>query len=188
VRTGILRIAVLATAVVMSVLGALAHPLPGSTLTFSRVEANVEVTLTIPVPELIAAQPSLNGLGKAAKNADLPAALQNELDAYLRQYLTVTPADQSPLILQLFKAHVQDAQHEDACHYGLLVVHMSAPLQASKDLFPATLTYDAVLHEVRNHRATVWYAQPDGTPLLLGKIRFDAALGGTRPLVMSGVP
>jgi hypothetical protein len=42
VKNGVLRLVVLAIGIVASALCALAHPLPGSTLTISRVEAGVE--------------------------------------------------------------------------------------------------------------------------------------------------
>jgi hypothetical protein len=186
-KARVLRLAVLAGALIASAVCAFAHPLPGSTLTIAHQTASVQVTLTIPLPELIVARPSLKELGGVAKNTNLPAQPQLDLAAYLRQHMTVSPASQSPLELQLVTALVQDAQHEDAGHFGLLVVQMSAPLQPNASLFPATLTYDAVMHEVRNHRATVWFAPPKLAPILLGKLRFDQALGRTRPLELPDV-
>ncbi|MGL4489158.1 MAG: hypothetical protein ACRCU5_06925, partial [Rhizobiaceae bacterium] len=184
--TGILRMVVLVLGIVAGVLSAFAHPLPGSKLTLTRAAENVEVTLAIPVPELIVARPSLNGLGGVAKNADLPAALHEDLAAYLQQRVALTLADQSPLNLQLLKAKVENAQHHDVGHYDLLVVQMSAPMQSNRSLFRATLTYYAVLHEVRNHRATVWLIGANKKPALLGKIGFDARVGLARPLVLLG--
>jgi hypothetical protein len=184
-----LRLALLALGVVLGPLAAVAHPLPGSTVTLAQKAGSVAVTLTIPVPELIAARPTLAALGDVPKGVSLPAPQQQDLAAYLREHIALTPADQPELDLQLISVQVQNAQNADVDHYDLLIVELSAPLQADQRLFPATLIYDAVLHEVRNHRATVWLAQPGKAALPLGKIiRFDAALGRVPPLELSNIP
>jgi hypothetical protein len=185
VRASTLRLLTFAITLYASAPSALSHPLPGSTLTFARGDENVELTLTIPVPELIVAQLALVGIGEVAKNSDFPVPLQSQLFKCLFAHMTVTPVDHSALNLQLLKAQVQDAHYGHVGHYNLLFVHLSAPLRSEKNLFPATLTYDAVLHEVRNHRATVWFAEPDKNPVLLGKIWFDAVSGRARPLQLS---
>jgi hypothetical protein len=165
----------------------LAHPFPSSTLTISPETGGVKVILTIPVPELIIARPTLTGLGGVPKNASLPAPQQKDLVAYLREHMTFTLADHLIVDLQLISAQVQVAQNADVGNYDLVVVEMAAPLQAEQSLFMATLTYDAVLHEVRNHHTTVWLAQPGHAALPLGEIWFDAALGRAHPLVLSEV-
>jgi hypothetical protein len=67
VRASTLRLLTFAITLYASAPSALSHPLPGSTLTFARGDENVELTLTIPVPELIVAQPALVGIGEVEK-------------------------------------------------------------------------------------------------------------------------
>lgn len=165
-----------------------AHPLPGSRLTITPEAGSVELNLAIPVPELLIVLPSLGELRSMPKNTNIPSALQNDLASYLRKHMVLTPAKHSALDLKLIRAKVQEAHNEDVDHYDLLIVEMAAPLPANQSLFPAVLTYDAVLHEVRNHRASVWLAQPGKAAVLLGKIRFDASLGQARPLELPGIP
>jgi hypothetical protein len=183
-----LRLAVLALGFALGPFAALAHPLPSSTLTLTPEAGKLELTLTIPAPELIAAWATAADLGDLPPNSTLTAPQQNDLAAYLRQHMTLTPADHAALDLQLISAKLQDAKNEDVDHYDLLVIEMAATLPKDQNLFPATLTYDAVLHEVRNHRATVWLAQSGKAALPLGEIRFEAGLGRANPLVLSGSP
>lgn len=187
-NTGILNLLVLAVGVVASASCAFAHPLPDSKLTFAVDTTKLELTLEIPVPELIIAQPTLSKLEDVKKTTDIPFPIKNELAAYVQQHLSITPIGQSPLKPQLISAQVLEAHTEYVNQYDLLIVQMSAVLPANRQLFPAKLTYDVVLHEVRNHSAIVWFASPDKTPVRMGKIRFDAALGLTRPLELTEIP
>jgi hypothetical protein len=182
----ILRLVVLGLGFAPGLLAALAHPLPGSTLTFAAEADKLELTITIPVPELKLARSTLSQLGNLPDNSNLTAAQNKDLAAYLREHLTLTPADRPALDLQMISARVQDARHEDVGQYDLLVVEMAAPLQAGQNFFPAVLTYDAVLHEVRNHHASVWLAKQGSAAVHLGDIRFDATLGTSFPLELSG--
>jgi hypothetical protein len=182
----VLRLVVLGLGFALGLLAALAHPLPGSTLTFAAEADKLELTITIPVPELKLARSTLSQLGNLQDKGSLTAAQNEDMAAYLREHLTLTPADRPALNLQMISAKVQDAQYEDVGSYDLLVVEMAAPLQAGQNFFPAVLTYDAVLHEVRNHHASVWLAKPGSAAMHLGDIRFDATLGRSYPLELSG--
>jgi hypothetical protein len=185
----ILGLTIFALGVALRSFAPLTHPFPGSTLTIAPEMGSLKVKVTIPVPVLSIARPTLTGLDDTPKNASLSALQQKDLDLYLQEHISLTPADQPALDLQLINAHVQDAENADVGRYDLLVIEMAAPLLADQSLNNAILSYDVVLHEVRNHHATVWLARAGHDALPLGEIRFDAALGRARPLVLSvGLP
>jgi hypothetical protein len=176
---------VLALGCVTGPMATLAHPLPDSTLTLTPEAGRLEMTLTIPVSELILAQPTLAELAELPDKAMLPTALQKNLTTYLQQHMALTTDSHPAADVQVTSASVSDAKNENVDHYDLLTVKMVAP---SIEIQKLSLTYDAVLHEVRNHRLSVWLAQEGKDPLLIGKIRYDAALGRAKPLLLPNIP
>lgn len=178
------RALVLLVGVMVSAPQVFAHPLPGSRLTISRAATSVGMMLSVPVPELILAQPNLSALGDLSYGSDVPAALQAQLRGYFLQHFRLVVAEQNQLKLRVARMRVEYARHDDVGDYAVLVLNIDAPLPVEQSLFPATLTYDAVMHEVRNHRATVWFTESHRKPVLIGKIRFDATLGRSTTLVL----
>jgi hypothetical protein len=181
----VLSFAILVLGGVISPLATMAHPLPGSTLTLVPEVGRVELTLSIPVPELILAQPALAGLAALPNKTRVPTALQLNLNAYLQEHIALTTEGHPASELQVTSASINDAQDEGVDHYDLLTVRMVAPTVTTQKL---SLTYDAVLHEVRNHRVDVWLAPKGKAAVLVGKIRYDAAVGRAKPLLLPNIP
>lgn len=183
-----LRFAVLALGVTVAPMAAFSHSLPGSTLTFSRDDDSLDLILTLPLEELVLALPALTDLEELPKNTPLPTAVQDQLADYFATHLILLPADQAALNQQLISAQLDEAQNDDVGLSDLLVVDLAAPLAPDQTLFPLTITYDAIMHEVRNHQATVFVQTADGTPAVVGQIEPDPSLAKAAPLVLQTVP
>ncbi|MGL4404297.1 MAG: hypothetical protein ACRCT6_00930 [Notoacmeibacter sp.] len=151
---------------------AFAHPLPESIVTIVPRDTKVEVKLSIPVKELILAEPKLRGLAHVEGHGPLSHDLLEVLSAYLNQHIAIVPADQSVLELKVRSAAVLVTKTEHVDRFQLLIAELEASMASDQEPFPATFTYDAVLHEVRSHRATVWIAGLNTEPTLLGKLKF----------------
>lgn len=169
---------------ILAALPATAHPLPGSTVTYRVDAGNLDVTLTIPLHELALAQPAVKALAETPAEVALSGDLLPQLADYFAGHMAVIAADKSALVLGMTAARIDGAAHEDIGHYEVLVVDLSAPIKPAQQVFPATLTYDAVMHEVRNHRAEVFSQNLGGKPQAVGVIHFDPALGAATPLVL----
>jgi hypothetical protein len=167
---------------ILAALPATAHPLPSTIVTY-RVDANsLDVTLTIPLHELALALPAVKALGETPAEAAVTGDLLPQLADYFAGHMALVAADHSALVLGMTDARIGGAEHEDIGHYALLVVDLSAPIKPSQQVFPTTLTYDAVMHEVRNHRAEVFSQSLGKDPKAVGGIRFDPDLGAAAGL------
>lgn len=183
-----LRFAVLALGAASTPTIGFSHALPGSTLTFSRDDDSLDLTITLLLQELILALPTLAGLEDLPKPDPLPAAVQAQLADYFAAHLILLPADQAALNQQLISAQLDEAQNDDVGLYDLPVVDLAAPLAPDQTLFPLTITYDAVMHEVRNHQATVFVQTANGTPAVVGQIEPDPSPAKAAPFVLQTVP
>ena len=175
---------VLGLAQVVCVVSASAHPLPSSIVTYSVDADSIDLTVTIPLHELALALPAVRVLGKAPAEGPVAANLTPQLATYFDDHVALLAVDQSRLALGMASAKITGATHEDIGPYSLLVVDLSAPLLPGQNAFPPTLTYDAVMHEVRNHRAEVFLQRSGQHPQAIGVIRFDPDLGASAPLAL----
>jgi hypothetical protein len=163
-----------------------AHPLPGAVIVISPEPARLSLTVTLPYADLALAM-----AGTVPKTLDagpIPEDVEQALAAYFAQHMVVAADGQPGLTLTLTRAYLERATHEDLGAYTLLVLDFSAPVAAGSPVFPLTLRYDAVMHEVRNHRATVWLQPAGQDPVAIGEIRLDAATGKATPLVIPIAP
>ncbi len=151
----------LAVAVLAGSAGAvLAHALPGSVLLLRKQGDALELTIQFPVEDLVVAAPDLAALEALPAGQPVRQDLSAALGRYLGQHLSVTE-DAAPLNLTMIDARIQSAYHDHLGHFALIVSQWR--IEDVGDLSTApTLTYDAVMHEVRNHRATVLWNGPDG--------------------------
>ncbi len=181
---------VLVAAVVAGIWGgpALAHPLPGSTLTLGRDADSLSLTLAIPLQDLALALPPISALRDAPPGAAIDPALAQVLAAYLAQHLSLSLGEHSALALVVTNTVLAQAETPDVGPYDLIVVDLDGALRPGQAVFPMAVRFDAVLHEVRNHTATVYWQAPDAGPVAVGRIRFDADLGAATPLVMAAAP
>lgn len=160
------------------------HPLPASTIRYSVNTDRIDLTVTIPLHELALALPAVTAMGKTPAEGPVAENLTPQLTAYFNDHAALVAVDHSRLALGMTSAKIAGATHEDIGAYALLVVDLSAPLPPGQNAFPLTLTYDAVMHEVRNHRAEVYLQGTGQTPQAIGLIRFDPDLGAAAPLAL----
>ena len=160
-----------------------AHSLPGSTLTFSQTDGQIQLSITLPLEDLILASPVLKALEDTPSDQDVPAKCTELLSTYFTDHLILqhTTAD---LPLTLVRASVQTDRNEQAGAFKALIIQFNAPLPESGNVFPLTLTYDAIMHEVRNHRATVYWAQPGTNLNRLAEFGFQTVDGKLRPVLL----
>ncbi len=161
-----------------------AHPLPGTEIVISVEPARLSLTLTVPYTDLALAM--ANGLPKSTGIAPLPAEVEQALATYFAQHMAVAVKGQPAPQLTLIRANPERATHEDIGAYTQLVLDFSAPLAADRQAFPLTLTYDAVIHEIRNQSATVFLQSTGQEAVAIGEIRLDPATGKVAPLTVFG--
>lgn len=146
-----------------------AHALPGSVLTFSLDGTALDLRIELALEDLIAAAPEFEPLSKAPVDQPVPENMQARLDAYFAKHLKVATSDALPLHMD--SASLQLAQNDHVGTFTLLTIGMRAE---TGEMTPPTLTldYDAVMHEVRNHRATIYWDGPDSEPIRLIEFGF----------------
>ena len=165
-----------------------AHPLPGTTVTVSADADSVDLMVSMPLHELELAMPGGTGLGPSPPEGPLPPDVQAALSAYLADHLDLAPAEGASLSPEVTEASIASATDDHVGRYDLVMLHLVAPIIPDQAVFPLTLSFDAVLHEVRSHRATV-LLQPSGQdPAAIAVIRLDSATGEAAPVVIPAAP
>lgn len=158
----------------------LAHALPGTSLTI-RVGADAtHLTVAMPLHELELAMPDKTGLGADPFLGPVQEEAKKRIANYLAAHLGLATASDAELYLRLVDARIERAQDDHAGAYNLLVIELTATAAA----FPLTLRYDAIMHEVRNHRAAVYLQVPGSDANGIGVILVDPATGKAPALVI----
>ncbi|MBE2168776.1 MULTISPECIES: hypothetical protein [unclassified Cobetia] len=156
-----------------------AHALPGSTLIFEQQpQHTLKLTLQFPREDLLIAAPELAALGDAKPDAPLPQTLTDQLGDYLSQHLSLSKYGDT-LPLTLTEAHLTSTYQPQLGDYLLVVTQWDVKTeQAEPDSL--LLKYDAVMHEVRNHRAEVEWQTPAGDTRLMADFGFFHSAHGVR--------
>ncbi|WP_394151581.1 hypothetical protein [Loktanella salsilacus] len=141
-----------------------AHGLPGTVLILSADGDALNVAVQVPVDELIIAAPALIRFEKLPADHDLPADQMAQLAEYFALHFKLA-ANGTDLPLTLLQASLQNNQSVDHGAYSMLIANFAAPHQGSDNVFPLQLTYDAVMHEIRSHSATVYWQAADADPI-----------------------
>jgi hypothetical protein len=155
------------------------HSLPGSVLVLSekmtqqgvQKERQLALKVTFPLEDMIIASSKLEMIQGAPINQILSAKATQLLADYFAQHMSFQK-DQQHLPFTLQKAELNKAYHHDLGEYVLVVSYFTAPKPADEKLFPLTLSYDAVMHEIRSHRATVYWQKAGGDLEKLMNFRF----------------
>ena len=176
--------AAMAVLVALSPLSLLAHPLPGTTIHIVAGETTVDLTITVPREVLQLALPAMAELGENPAEGPLALGLSDTLARYLAAHLSLDPVSPQPMTLRLTGARNVGANHEDRGRYDVIVIDLTAPRVADALIFPLALSYDAVLHEVRNHRARVTLKRDGQAAVDVGEISFDLSLRKAEPLIL----
>lgn len=172
------RSCLLAFAVFVGCAGAvLAHALPGSVLLLRKQGSALQLTVQFPVEDLIIAAPDLHDLEALPPNQPLPQELAAALARYLERHLSVTK-DAVPINLTMIDARIQSTYHDHLGHFALIVSQWQIT-DAWDRSTPLLLTYDAVMHEVRNHRAMVQWIEHDGKSRPISEFGYLGAADGT---------
>ena len=176
IATGISGMGVSGMGIIQS---AHAHALPGSTLIFQQQpQHTLKLTLQFPREDLLIAAPQLAALGDAKPDAPLAQTLTDQLSDYLNQHLALSK-DGDALPLTLTEAHLTSTYQPQLGDYLLVVTQWNVKTeQAGPDSL--LLKYDAVMHEVRNHRAEVEWQTPAGDTRLLADFGFFHSAHGVR--------
>ncbi|WP_404325876.1 hypothetical protein HA399_02000 [Cobetia sp. UIB-001] len=156
-----------------------AHALPGSVLTFEQQpQHTLHLTLQFPREDLLIAAPELAALGEQAPSQPLPQPLADQLGDYLRHHLALS-ANHTPLTLQLVGARLESTYQPQLGDYVLVVTQWDVKTEEAEP-DSLLLKYDAVMHEVRNHRAEVEWQTPAGDTRLMADFGFFHSAHGVR--------
>lgn len=161
-----------------------AHPLPGSTITLSVDARDLQLAIAMPLDELNLALPDGAIIASPLDGGLLASDQLEQLTRYFDAHLAIQFEGSNPVKAKLTQARIDVADDEDIGAYDLLVMDMAVPVADNRPPLSVTLIYDAVMHQVRNHIATVLLQSQSHSPVLMGYIRFDPDLGKVAPFVL----
>lgn len=161
----------------------LAHSLPGSVLTLWQEEAQLDLSVILPLEELIVAAPEFRDLDGLPPGQDLFPENIERVAAYFADHLELRK-DAADLPLTVMRATIGTDENSHVGTYKTLNVRFASPLPAPDAALPLTLVYDAVMHEVRNHRASVYWGQPGTDSREVAEFGFQAADGTPRSVLL----
>jgi hypothetical protein len=159
-----------------------AHPLPGTVIVLSASNTRLSLSISLPVDDLALAMGGQ--MPQPAEAGPVTPDFDRALATYFADHMSLAADGAADLDLTLTRAHLARATHDHVGAYTLLVLDFSAPLATG----PLTLTYDAIMHEVRNHSATVFLQSAGQDAVPVGLIRLDTTSGKTAPLVIPDLP
>ncbi|MDI6003241.1 hypothetical protein [Cobetia marina] len=156
-----------------------AHALPGSVLTFEQQpQHTLHLTLQFPREDLLIAAPELAALGEQTPGQPLPQPLVDQLGDYLSHHLALSE-DGDTLPMTLTEAHLESTYQPQLGDYVLVITKWNVKTEKPEP-DSLLLKYDAVMHEVRNHRADVYWQTPDGDTRPLAGFGFFHSAHGVR--------
>jgi hypothetical protein len=144
-----------------------AHSLPGSVLTLSEAQNDtLTIAISFPLEDLIIAAPELEGLMELEDEQKLPEKSLKQLNTYLQAHMFILSGTKQLTLLPQ-QAEIDVVYNQHIGHFRSLVVVLSVANIKQEERFPLNLSYDVIMHEVRNHRATVhWQAADNGLTTL----------------------
>jgi hypothetical protein len=137
----------------------LAHGLPGSSLTFSRDVKQVNLIITFPLEDLIIASGDFKELENLTVDDSMPEKLLVSLDTYFKAHLEMRH-DSTLVHFTLERAYFETQTHHDVGTYVSVVSELRLAMSKDESIFPMNLRYDALMHEIRTHRANVYWLEP----------------------------
>lgn len=139
-----------------------AHSLPGSQIQLSQESEKIlDISIEFALKDLVIAAPELNSLKSDQIAQELSPDKSKTLSTYLRQHLTVQQNNQT-LGLTSLKARLETRHNHHVGTFVVVITNIQAQLLQS-NVFPLTLTYDAIQHEIRSHRVDVDWKNTQGT-------------------------
>lgn len=166
-----------------SAFAAAAHALPGSLLIFQQSDQELTLSISLAIEDLILAAPELAYLEGLPTEMALSDDDLVPLSAYFDAHISLNAAAE-PIDLSIANAALESAENEHVGVFKLLNIEMSLSGVDNQKSFPLSLTYDAVMHEVRNHRATVYWSIDAAPPVGLADFGFRTIGGAPQPVVL----
>lgn len=166
---------------VITAWAAFAHALPGSILRFEPTDTQVNLTISLPVEDLVIADPDLQPLTDVDQGDMVPDTVLSDLSDYMAQHLQVSVSDKA-LLMSLTQAVMDMGENDHVGQYDLLVMSMTA--HWADPLVDVALTYDGAMHEVRNHRALVYWTGDDGQSVPVAEFGYKPTDGAQRPVLL----
>lgn len=161
----------------------LVHSLPGSVLALWQEEARLDLSVILPLTELIVAAPEFADLGGLPAGQGLVPENIERVAAYFAEHLELQKGA-ADLPLTVMGAAVGTDNNSHVGTYRTLIVRFALPLPTPDAARPLTFAYDAVMHVVRNHRASVFWGQPGTSRKEIAEFGFQAASGTTRSVLL----
>ncbi len=143
---------------------AAAHPLPDSKLVFSTDDGMLRIEIEVPAVELRHAMPKLD-----AADVISIAEQHEQIAAYFRSHLKLVFVKGDSAALEVAAITLAEATDDHAGQYTAIKVDVIAELSSRQ----FTLQYDAILHQVPNHAALVFWKTSDGAVKHVGQVRYD---------------
>lgn len=151
------RVFVLALSMWGAPIAASAHSLPGSILTFAD-DDGLTLTVQFPLADLSTVAPTIADGFDGAITGPMSTTQSDAMGTYVRDHLVVI-GSAGAIDLGLIDARFETGYNDHVGAFIWAVTSWSVPDRSSGAF---QLRYDAVMHEIRNHRATVYWLDSDG--------------------------
>jgi hypothetical protein len=143
-----------------SIGSAFAHALPGSVLVFSENEDYLSFTITFSLEDLIIVEPKFESLANVESGTSPSKKALTALRHYIEAHVALSQTSR-PLPIRLINATLTEANNEHVGTYSQIELQLvSTPIKPTRT-FPLSLKYDALMHEIRSHRVTVYWQNDD---------------------------
>lgn len=163
-----------------SVCAVWAHAVPGSVLRFSNEDGQLILQMQVSVEDLLVAAPQLGFVAQEPQDSALPPQMRAQIAGYILAHMAVFKAE-TALDLTLDQALLSQESDPHAGAFLALKLRwigaLPEGLEAAETL-PLRLHYDVILHELRSHRAVVyWQAEEGATPQGLARFGYQSRDG-----------
>lgn len=162
---------------------AYAHSLPGTVLIFSRDGAELKATIEVALEDLVIAFPEIASLEDKPSLGGLSSADLAQLRAYFSQHIALQ-SNSVDLQVSLSHARLRQAENDHVGEFVQMVADLTVALPLSDQTPPLVLFYDAVMHEVRSHSATVYWRDSTDDLRALAEFRYNAIDGARQPILL----
>jgi hypothetical protein len=157
-----------------------AHALPGTAIVLSVARGRLILQVQIALHDLALVLPEA-----AMGPQGVTDAPSGELTTYLRAHVRLTTADGIALAWGGATCQTGRAFDNHVGEYAVLQAELQFAMPQDVAVDALQLHYDAVIHKVRNHKASVVFARVDGGVVPLGSIAYDFSLKMVPPLVFT---
>lgn len=163
-----------------------AHALPGSALTFSQDTSGIKLSVSFALEDFVIAAPKFEELQNLSAEQNLSKKQLKLLKAYYDEHLQLK-RHSKVLKYILDKAKLQLTYRSDVGEYIALLSEFSVVVDESESLFPMWLKYDGVMHQVRTHKADVYWSESSENegPLHMASFWYKSQKGHSHGVLLS---